>query len=52
VLARLLEQTDALQRENDEMRTTMAALTVAFERQTAVIELLSEENAVLLADLP
>ena len=52
VLARLLEQTDALQRENDDMRTTMAALTAAFERQTAVIELLSEENAQLLADLP
>ena len=52
VLARLLEQTDALQRENDEMRTTMAALTVAFERQTAVIELLSEENNELLADMP
>ena len=52
VLARLLEQTDALQRENDEMRTTMAALTFAFERQTAVIDLLSEENNQLLADMP
>jgi len=51
VLARLLEQVESLEKENDDMRTTIAALTAAFERQTAVIELLTDENAALLVDL-
>ena len=48
VLARLLEQTDTLERENDELRATMTAMKAALDRQTAALELLASENAKML----
>jgi hypothetical protein len=48
VLAHLMAHVDSLTSENDELRATSAALTAALERQTAAIELLSQENARML----
>ncbi len=50
VLAKLMSQVDQLMLDNEELRHTSAALNAAVERQTAAIELLTQENARLLGE--